>query len=78
MARGRAHELHSQPHVALNRKKVSYAIRTGFSAVGTVHERTHPDENGIKHQRAEVRFDDVAGLSSHVGARLVASGNLGD
>jgi DNA (cytosine-5)-methyltransferase 1 len=26
-----------------------------------VYRRTRPDENGIKRQRAEVRFDDVAG-----------------
>ena len=29
--------------------------------VGAVYRRTRPDENGIKRQRAEVRFDDVAG-----------------
>ena len=29
--------------------------------VGGVYRRTRPDENGIKRQRAEVRFDDVAG-----------------
>jgi DNA (cytosine-5)-methyltransferase 1 len=45
----------------LNRKKVSDAIRTGLRAVGAVYRRTRPDENGIKRQRAEVRFDDVAG-----------------
>jgi DNA (cytosine-5)-methyltransferase 1 len=45
----------------LNRKKVSDAIRTGLRVVGAVYRRTRPDENGIKRQRAEVRFDDVAG-----------------
>ena len=45
----------------LNRKKVSDAIRSGRRMVGTVYRRTRPDENGIKRQRAEVRFDDVAG-----------------
>jgi DNA (cytosine-5)-methyltransferase 1 len=45
----------------LNRKKVSDAIRTGRRVVGAVYRRTRPDENGIKRQRAEVRFDDVAG-----------------
>jgi DNA (cytosine-5)-methyltransferase 1 len=45
----------------LNRKKVSDAIRSGGRVVGAVYRRTRPDENGIKRQRAEVRFDDVAG-----------------
>jgi DNA (cytosine-5)-methyltransferase 1 len=45
----------------LNRKKVSGAVRSGHRVVGTVYSRTRPDENGIKRQRAEVRFDDVAG-----------------
>ena len=45
----------------LNRQKVSDATRSGRRVVGTVYRRTRPDENGIKRQRAEVRFDDVAG-----------------
>jgi DNA (cytosine-5)-methyltransferase 1 len=45
----------------LNRKKVADAITSGRRMVGAVYRRTRPDENGIKHQRAEVRFDDVAG-----------------
>jgi DNA (cytosine-5)-methyltransferase 1 len=45
----------------LNRKKVSDAITSGRKVVGAVYRRTRPDENGIKRQRAEVRFDDVAG-----------------
>jgi DNA (cytosine-5)-methyltransferase 1 len=45
----------------LNRKKVSDAMRSGSRVVGAVYRRTRPDENGIKRQRAEVRFDDVAG-----------------
>jgi DNA (cytosine-5)-methyltransferase 1 len=45
----------------LNCKKVSDAIRSGCKVVGTVYRRTRPDENGTKRQRAEVRFDDVAG-----------------
>lgn len=45
----------------LNRQKVSDAMRGGTKIVGTVYRRTRPDENGIKRQRAEVRFDDVAG-----------------
>ncbi|HZZ23880.1 MAG TPA: DNA cytosine methyltransferase [Roseiarcus sp.] len=45
----------------LNRKKVADAIVSGHRMVGAVYRRTRPDENGIKRQRAEVRFDDVAG-----------------
>jgi DNA (cytosine-5)-methyltransferase 1 len=45
----------------LNRRKVSDAMKSGRKIVGTVYRRTRPDENGIKRQRAEVRFDDVAG-----------------
>ena len=45
----------------LNRQKVSDAMRNGAKIVGTVYRRTRPDENGIKRQRAEVRFDNVAG-----------------
>jgi DNA (cytosine-5)-methyltransferase 1 len=46
---------------SLNRQKVSDAIKSGRRVVGTVYRRTRPDENGVKRQRAEVRFDDVAG-----------------
>ena len=45
----------------LNRQKVSDAMQRGDKIVGAVYRRTRPDENGIKRQRAEVRFDDVAG-----------------
>jgi DNA (cytosine-5)-methyltransferase 1 len=45
----------------LNCRKVSDAVRSGRRVVGTVYRRTRPDENGTKRQRAEVRFDDVAG-----------------
>jgi DNA (cytosine-5)-methyltransferase 1 len=45
----------------LNRRKVADAITSGRKVVGAVYRRTRPDENGIKRQRAEVRFDDVAG-----------------
>jgi DNA (cytosine-5)-methyltransferase 1 len=45
----------------LNRKKVADAIASRRRVVGAVYRRTRPDENGIKRQRAEVRFDDVAG-----------------
>jgi DNA (cytosine-5)-methyltransferase 1 len=45
----------------LHRDKVSDAQRSGRRTVGAVYRRTRPDENGIKRQRAEVRFDDLAG-----------------
>jgi DNA (cytosine-5)-methyltransferase 1 len=45
----------------LNRKKVADASASGRRRVGAIYRRTRPDENGIKRQRAEVRFDDVAG-----------------
>jgi DNA (cytosine-5)-methyltransferase 1 len=45
----------------LNRRKVADAIASGRRMIGAVYRRTRPDENGIKRQRAEIRFDDVAG-----------------
>ena len=45
----------------INRKKVAEAMRGGRRVVGAVYRRTRPDEDGVKRQRAEVRFDDVAG-----------------
>lgn len=45
----------------LNRKKVEAAKRLGSRVVGTIYRRTRPDMNGIKRQRAEVRFDEIAG-----------------
>jgi DNA (cytosine-5)-methyltransferase 1 len=45
----------------LNREKVTEAIRSGRRMVGALYRRTRPDESGLKRQRAEVRFDDVAG-----------------
>jgi DNA (cytosine-5)-methyltransferase 1 len=44
-----------------NREKVADAIRSGRRMVGAVYRRTRPDENGVKRQRAEIRFDDMAG-----------------
>lgn len=44
-----------------NRQKVEAALRSERRSVGTIYRRTHPDEYGVKHQRAEVRFDGVAG-----------------
>jgi DNA (cytosine-5)-methyltransferase 1 len=45
----------------VNRRKVEDAMRSGRRTVGSVYRRTRPDERGLSRQRAEVRFDDVAG-----------------
>jgi DNA (cytosine-5)-methyltransferase 1 len=45
----------------LNRGKVEEAMRSKRRTVGSVYRRTRPDERGVSRQRAEVRFDDVAG-----------------
>lgn len=45
----------------VNRAKVETAKRAGKRVVGGVYRRTRPDAAGVKVQRAEVRFDDVAG-----------------
>lgn len=45
----------------INLEKVREAKRSGKRMVGTVYKRTRRDEFGRKVQRAEVRFDDVAG-----------------
>lgn len=46
---------------AINMGKVAAASRQRKLLVGTVYKRTRLDESGNKVQRAEVRFDDVAG-----------------
>lgn len=45
----------------LNRAKVEKAKMLSGKSVGAVYKRTRPDETGKKVQRAEVRFDDIAG-----------------
>jgi DNA (cytosine-5)-methyltransferase 1 len=45
----------------VNLAKVEAAQKTGKRIVGTIYKRTRHDENGVKMQRAEVRFDNVAG-----------------
>jgi DNA (cytosine-5)-methyltransferase 1 len=45
----------------LNLSKVKAAQTSGRRAVGAVYKRTRLNEKGIKVQRAEVRFDDLAG-----------------
>ena len=46
---------------SVNLAKVEAAKRSGRRMVGCVYRRTRLDENGAKVQRAEIRFDDVAG-----------------
>jgi DNA (cytosine-5)-methyltransferase 1 len=45
----------------LNRQKVVNARRTPGLHVGTIYKRGRPDELGVVRQRAEVRFDGLAG-----------------
>jgi DNA (cytosine-5)-methyltransferase 1 len=45
----------------VNLAKVQHAKRIGRKMVGTIYKRTRFDANGQKVQRAEVRFDDIAG-----------------
>jgi DNA (cytosine-5)-methyltransferase 1 len=45
----------------LNLKKVEEASKQNKTIVGTVYKRTRPDGSGNKVQRAEVRFDGIAG-----------------
>ncbi len=45
----------------VNLEKVEMAKRAGERMVGTVYKRTRTDKTGRKVQRAEVRFDDIAG-----------------
>lgn len=46
---------------AKNLAKVNAARRAGRRMVGGVYRRTRPDPDGRRVQRAEVRFDDIAG-----------------
>jgi DNA (cytosine-5)-methyltransferase 1 len=45
----------------LNRRKIEIARDIGLRRIGTIYRRTRPDGEGGRIQRAEVRFDDVAG-----------------
>lgn len=45
----------------LNQRKLELAKRAGGRRVGAVYKRTRHNGNGIRVQRAEVRFDDVSG-----------------
>jgi DNA (cytosine-5)-methyltransferase 1 len=46
---------------SINRAKVNKAKKFGRRIVGGVYKRTRKDEYGRKAQRAEIRFDDIAG-----------------
>jgi DNA (cytosine-5)-methyltransferase 1 len=46
---------------AINREKLDEAQGAGRRMVGSVYKRTRVDEVGRKAQRAEIRFDDIAG-----------------
>lgn len=46
---------------SLHLEKVKKAQKEGSRRVGTVYKRTRPQDDGSKAQRAEVRFDGVAG-----------------
>lgn len=46
---------------AVNRAKVAQAEIAGRLMVGAIYKRTRQDESGRKVQRAEIRFDDIAG-----------------
>ena len=46
---------------AANTRKISAARRAGRLLFGAIYKRTRPGENGIRVQRAEVRFDGIAG-----------------
>ena len=45
----------------VHKEKVAAAQSSGRAAVGTIYKRTRPDGRGGRRQRAEVRFDGVAG-----------------
>ena len=45
----------------INLAKVHEAKRQGRRMIGTVYKRTRPDGTGRKKQRAEIRFDEIAG-----------------
>jgi DNA (cytosine-5)-methyltransferase 1 len=41
--------------------KLENAKKLGKKTVGTIYRRTRPDDEGVKRQRAELRFDGIAG-----------------
>ncbi len=62
MAHSRRYQAPSRHDEPVNLAKVEAAKNAGRRMVGTIYRRTRADgPNGEKMQRAEVRFDDVAG-----------------
>lgn len=45
----------------VNRQKIRNAQQSGRRSIGAVYKRTRKGKDGIRQQRAEVRFDDLAG-----------------
>ena len=45
----------------VNQRKIIVARALGRQTVGCIYKRTRLDANGLRQQRAEVRFDDIAG-----------------
>ncbi len=45
----------------LHKAKVEAAKKLKRRIIGTIYKRTRPDEVGVRAQRAEIRFDDIAG-----------------
>ena len=45
----------------LHKAKVEAAKKLKRRIIGTIYKRTRPDEAGVRAQRAEIRFDDIAG-----------------
>ena len=45
----------------LHRQKVAQARQLGRRIVGGIYKRMREDENGVRVQRAEIRFDEIAG-----------------
>lgn len=67
----------------VNRRKLKQAIDSGKFVVGTGYRRTRPDQDGVKRQRLELRFDGIAGClrtpeggSSRQVAMIVDHGNV--
>ena len=57
----------------LNLKKVRAAEQEDRRVIGTIYKRTRRDEVGQKVQRAEVRFDDIAGCLRTPAGRIKPS-----
>lgn len=60
------HTLKQTAHIlgmmsAVNAAKTAAAKKSRVPMVGALYRRTRPDENGVRRQRAEVRFDNIAG-----------------